>query len=204
MHLELVGERFELQELSGLRVARQQPRGRAQEREIHLDLLDDAGSSHLDDDCPAALHERPVRLRDRGRRERLGIDAREDVRTEIGLDHGVDLGERHRRHLVDEAAELLDVHVGQEVRPRGEELAQLDEGRAELLQRAPESFRTLTCRVSVTDDADLREHPAESGTAGDPGDGQRPASPLHACAHVERDDPVDRGGNAEKPQTSWP
>ena len=69
---------------------------------------------------------------------------------------------------------------------------------------APESFRTLTRRVSVTDDADLREHPAESGTAGDPGDGQRPASPLHACAHVERDDPVDRGGNAEKPQTSWP
>ena len=54
-------------------------------------------------------------------------------------DHGLDLGERHRRHLVDELRELLDVHVRQQIRTRGEKLPELDIRRTELFERAPEA-----------------------------------------------------------------
>ena len=97
--LQLVGERLELQELGRLGVTRQEPDGRAQEREVHVDLLDDPRPAHLDDHVTPALQERAVGLCDRGGRKRRGIDAREHVRAEIGLDHRIDLGERHGRNL---------------------------------------------------------------------------------------------------------
>jgi hypothetical protein len=202
--LELVGDRVELEQLGRLGVARQQPGGRPQERQVHLDLLEDPRATDLDHDVASALEERTVRLRDRRRCKRSGIDACEDVGTEVSPDHRVDLGEGHRRHLVDEVAELLDVHVGQQVRPRRQELAQLDKGRAELLECLAKALRRLTRRFAMADDADLRKHPAETGTAGDPRDGQGSASPLHAYAHVRRDDPVDRGGNAGSRNAAGP
>jgi hypothetical protein len=115
--LELVSECLELEELGRLGVARQQPGGRPQERQVDVDLLDDAGPTDLDDDVAPALEERTVRLGDRCRCKRRGIDACEDVRAEVVPDHSVDLGEGHGRHRVDETAELVDVHVGQQIRP---------------------------------------------------------------------------------------
>ena len=53
----------------------------------------------------------------------------------------LDVRERHRRHVVDELPELLDVDVRQEVGPRREQLPELDVGRAELLERAAGSGR---------------------------------------------------------------
>ena len=97
-------------------------------------------------------------------------------------------------------AQLLDVDVGQEVGPRREELAQLDEGRAELLQRQAEAARALARRLSMPAHADLRQDAAEAGALCDPGHGQRATSSLKACAHVSPDDPVGRGGNAAPPK----
>ena len=45
-----------------------------------------------------------------------------------------------------ELIELGDVEVGQQVRARREELAELDEGRAELLEPRTERARALACR----------------------------------------------------------
>jgi hypothetical protein len=73
-------------------------------------------------------------LGDRARGERLRVDTRERVPAERILDHPLDLLERQRRDLVDEPAELLDVHVRQQVWTRREQLAELDERRAELLE----------------------------------------------------------------------
>jgi hypothetical protein len=55
VNLELVGERLELEELGRLGVPGQQPGGRPQERQVHLDLLDDAGATDFDDDVASAL-----------------------------------------------------------------------------------------------------------------------------------------------------
>jgi hypothetical protein len=145
-----------------------------------------------------------VRLGDRRRRKRRRVDACEDVLAQVGPDHRVDLAEGHGRHRVDEVAELVDVHVRQQIRPRRQELPQLDVRRAELLQRLAEASCRLTRRFAVAGDANLRKYPAETGTAGNPRDGHRPASPLHASDHVKRDDLVDRGGNAGSRNAAGP
>jgi len=111
MHLELVGEGLDLEELRGARAPLEEARRRAQHREVELDLLDDARAPHLHDDLAAALQERTVRLRDRRRRERLRVDPREDLVAEVGEDDRLHVGERHRRHLVDEPRELVDVRI---------------------------------------------------------------------------------------------
>jgi hypothetical protein len=56
-------------------------------------------------------------LRDRRRCQRLRVDPREQIRVEILANDSFDLVERDRWHLVDEALELLDVDVRQQVRP---------------------------------------------------------------------------------------
>jgi hypothetical protein len=71
-------------------------------------------------------------------RECLGVDTDEDVGPELLVDDRLDQLEGLRRHLVDQPRELLDVHVGEEIRARGEQLAELQVGRPELLEREPE------------------------------------------------------------------
>ena len=71
----------------------------------------DARSAHLDDDVAPAAGDRSMDLRDRRGRDRRLVDACERVDSDLLLDHAPDLGEIDGRHLVDEAAELLDVDV---------------------------------------------------------------------------------------------
>jgi hypothetical protein len=65
------------------------------------------------------------------------------------------------RHVVDELRQFFDVDVGQQVGPRGEQLAQLDERRAELLERLPEPNRSFARRQLAADDAHLAQHAQE-------------------------------------------
>ena len=74
MDLELVGEGLDLHELRRLRVAVEQPRGRAQQVEILLDLLDRPRSPHLHGDLAPVREQRAMDLRDRSSCERLLVD----------------------------------------------------------------------------------------------------------------------------------
>jgi hypothetical protein len=83
---------------------------------------------------------------------------REVLEPDVTLDHGLDLREPQRRHVVDELRELGDVRVGQQVGPRGEQLPELHEGRPLLLERLAEAHRVLDRRGPAADDADLAQH----------------------------------------------
>ena len=120
-----------------------------------LDALDYAWDPDLDGDRPPVRKLRAMNLRNRSRRQRLGIDAGEQIRIEVHAHDRENLLERNRRQLVDEPAELLDVDIGQQVGPRGEELPELDVGGAELLERVAELACSLAGRRPVADDADL-------------------------------------------------
>lgn len=76
-----------------------------------------------------------MNLGDRRGGERIRVDLDKCVRGKLAADDRLDLGGRHRWHLVHEARELLDVGVRHQVGARREQLAELDERRAELLQR---------------------------------------------------------------------
>src|SRR5205823_5857163 len=130
----------------------------SEQREIDLDLFEDSGTANLDYHLAAALQEAAMRLRDRRSRERLRIQAREHVIAELGADHRVDVGEGHRRDLVDEVRKLLDVDVGEKIRPRRQELPELDERRPELFEPLPERTGSLTRRLAVAANAHLREY----------------------------------------------
>jgi hypothetical protein len=55
-------------------------------------------------------------LRDRCARQRLRVDAREHVLSELVAHSAFDRGEFDRRHFVDERAQLVDVDVRQQIR----------------------------------------------------------------------------------------
>ncbi len=160
MDLELVRELLELDLARGLGMADCETHGRAQQREIEIDLLDDAGPPHLEHDIVAGGQQPAMRLRDRSRGERLRVDAHERLLAEVGQHDSLDLREGDsRRDVVHEPAQLLDVDVGQEIGTRREELAELDEGRPELLEPAAERLRPLARRVAASGHADLAENP---------------------------------------------
>ena len=79
-------------------------------------------------------------LADRGGRHRHRVELAEqplDRLAEALLDHLLSLLVGERRDVVLEAAELGDDVRRQDVRTHREELAELDEGRAELVEHLP-------------------------------------------------------------------
>src|SRR5439155_16497245 len=107
---------------------------------------------HLDDDALAVLEHGSVDLTDRSGRERLGVDAGEDVLprdAELLLHHLDDLGLAERRDLVLEGRELRDGFGREQIGAGGEDLAELRKGRAELLEGVPEAAGPLLRRVGV-------------------------------------------------------
>ena len=172
MELELVGELPELHPLRGLRVANREADGRAQHCEVEVDLLDDSGPPHLDDDLLPRGEQATVGLRDRGGGERLRVETDERVLAEVLQQDGLDLGEGHGRDGVHKVAELVDVDVGEQVRPRREKLPELDERRADLLEAAAKCLRALPRRVAPTGHADLGKDSPQSALVCDPPDGE--------------------------------
>ena len=90
------------------------------------------GPPHLDDDVGAVGEDGAVRLADRGRPQRLGVERAEqhvDREVEGPLDDALGLAGPHGRHLVAAPAEGVDPVVGQQAAGGGDELAELDVGR---------------------------------------------------------------------------
>src|SRR6266480_7441828 len=116
MHLELVGERLELEELRGLRALVQEADARPQHVEVELDLLQHTGTTHLDDDLAPILQQSRVHLGDRRAGERLGVDACEGVLAELLVDSLPNLLKCNGRCSVNELRELVNVNVRKEIR----------------------------------------------------------------------------------------
>ena len=116
------------------------------------------GPPHLDDDLAAGRQQRAVRLGDRRRRERLRVDADEHVVAEVVAQITASISANGTGGTASTScAELLDVDVRQQIRPRREELAELDDTWC----RAPRglrgtSARSFAGRFALAGDADLR------------------------------------------------
>ncbi len=82
-----------------------------------------------------------MHLADRRRCDRLPLEVEEEPVegvAEILLDHALGLLERERAHVVLKAAQLGDDVRRHDIRPRREQLAELDEGRPELVEQFPQ------------------------------------------------------------------
>jgi hypothetical protein len=183
VHVQLVRERLHLQQLRGLRVLVEQACGCADQIEVALDDLFDAGPAHLDGNLQPVRELRTVDLRNRRCGERLRIDLREEVAVELFVQHLLDLRERHRRYLVDEPRQLLDVDIGKQVRPRREELAELDVRRAELFERIAELASAFDRSRTLAGHSDLAQDAEEPATARDARNVQRALETLGPRTH---------------------
>ena len=183
MRLDLVGERVELEEPRRLGPLLEERGGRTQEVKVALHLLPNAGPPDLDDHLAPVLQQRRVDLRDRGRGERLGVDARERLLSDGVADRALDPRERDRRNLVGELGELVDVDVGKQVGARRQQLPELHEGGAELLECRAELARALTRRGTVADEADLAEHAQQALAPGDLGHLERTPPSVETSTH---------------------
>lgn len=157
--------------------------GGAEDSEIELDLLEHSGSPYLDDDLTPVLEQTGMDLCDRGARERLGLDAGEHLSAELLVDPRRDLLERHRRRVVDELDQLLDVDVRKQVGPRRQQLSELHVGRPQLLESAAELDRGFVGRGPLAADAHLSQDARQLAPACDAGDLQRPVQPLSPRTH---------------------
>src|SRR5207253_1896705 len=95
-----------------------------------------------------------MHLSDRGRRDRLLVELREELRdreAEILFDHLLDVRDRKRADVVLQPSQLGDDVGRQDVGPRREQLAELDEGRAELVEHLAEMLTALRRLAGVLD-----------------------------------------------------
>src|SRR5581483_2861019 len=106
----------------------------------------------LDDDVLAGPQGGRVDLRDRRRRDRGLVEAREDFvegSPEVLLDDAPHDVERLGAHLVATEPELGDELFGKDALARREDLPELDVGRPEVLEGAPEATAEPGARRGV-------------------------------------------------------
>ena len=118
-----------------------QLRDPAKDLHVLADERLDVGTPDLEDHVLARQEPRPVDLGDRGGGNRDIVEAREDLIDRplpLGFENGPRLLDRKGRNLILELAELLDERAGNEVGPNGEDLPELDERGAQLLEREPD------------------------------------------------------------------
>ena len=121
--------------------------------------------------------------RRRGRSPRRRATQRKQEQGETGPRVVVEPAEQPEVEEREPPVLSLDVDVGQEVRARRQELSELDERRAELLEPAAKRPRSLTRRVGPADHADLGKDSPQSALVCEPPDGQSAPSALKTCAH---------------------
>ena len=134
---ELVDKRLRVDEVEGADAFLDHARGLVEQREVGLDLARGVRALHLDRDLVAVRKHRAVHLADRGGGDRLLVEAEERLlerEPEVGLDHVADLRERERADIVLEAAELEDDVRRHDVGTGRQQLAELDERGAELVE----------------------------------------------------------------------
>ncbi len=109
-----------------------------QHLEVAVDQLADTGPEQLDDHFRAVMQLRAVHLGNGRSGERFHVKTREHLtdRFAVGrIKHGDGLGRRKRRHAVLQAGQFIGDVRRQQVAARGDGLAELDEDRAEFLER---------------------------------------------------------------------
>ena len=117
--------------------------GALEQQDIPVHHVVDAVALHLDDDAFAAAKHGGVRLRDGGAAQCLLVKGGKDLaeRAAIRAFHnGNDLLVGHRRDAAAQLFERLAVFLGQNIRAHGENLAELDERRPQLLDDGAELF----------------------------------------------------------------
>ena len=138
---ELVDQPARIDEVERMHALLHEPRRLIEQREIGLDLPRRAGALHLHRDLFAVRKRRAVHLADRRRGDRLAVEREEEALdrvAEILDDHALGFLERERSHVVLQTAQLGDDVRGHDVGPRRQQLAELDEGRAELVEQLAE------------------------------------------------------------------
>src|SRR2546421_408578 len=141
----------------------------AKDLQVLLDLLDDTGSLHLDNDAGAVCEGGRVDLADRGRRQwnvaeagEYGVNRpaelrRDDVRHDLRL---------QRASGILQLGELRLIRRREEVGPRREDLAELDEGRTELFEGTPDVLGARQrLLVATVEDALEGDEPLETRDA---------------------------------------
>ncbi len=131
------------QALAVFPVAVGEPGERAQHVEVALDLVLHARAQHLDDDLGAVHQLRRVHLRDRGGGERRYVEALEHIADRLVVGRLDDLDRllgRERRHGVLQFRQLVGDVGRQQVAARRDRLAELDEDRAEFLERQADAL----------------------------------------------------------------
>ncbi len=125
--------------------------------EVGLHDLLDPRPPNLQDDRSAIGQGRGMDLGDRGRGQGLRVDPGEKGigRAEFLAENRLGLLEREGADLVPEEAQLLDIGVWQEVRPGAEQLAELHEGRPEILADHPEPLGAVGRRDVLMAERDV-------------------------------------------------
>src|SRR6266480_1389870 len=131
-----------------------------EQRDVGLDLARRVGTLNLDRDALAVRKHGVVYLPDRGRRSRLLVELEEgllDGYAELLRDHAFDVGERDRPHVVLKLLQLEHDVGRNDVGTGREQLAELDEGRAELVEHLPQTAAPIRGRLDATVPADPRD-----------------------------------------------
>jgi len=128
----------------------QQFGGVLQNSQVGPDHLLDAGAADLDDHRRAVLEHGAMHLRNRRSRQRQRVEFGKHL-PGLALDGGHQVGVKnvvgHRRHLAVQLFEFDNPMRWKHVDPRCQQLAQLDESRAQLFQGAADTYR----RVELAD-----------------------------------------------------
>ena len=146
---ELVHELSRIDEVERAHPLAHEACGLVEKREVGLDLARRVRPLHLDGDAVPVRERRPVHLADRGGRDRGRIEVGEELldrETEVLADHALDVLVRERPHVVLERLELDQDVRRDDVGPRREQLAELDEGRPELVEQLAQVLAALRGR----------------------------------------------------------
>ena len=125
-------------------------------------LFDHPGAAHLHHDFCAIRQRRRVDLTDRRRSDRHGRKDTERLSqrlTERGLDRTNDVCRRHPRRRVLENRQCRLVFRRHQVRTRREHLPELDEGRAQLLERTTKVLRPRMSDLGMRLACAGKQHP---------------------------------------------
>ncbi len=135
---ELVDELVRVDEVEGADAFLDHAGGLVEQREVGVDLARRVGPLHLDRDAVPVRQDGAVHLADRGRRDRPLLELDEELlelEPELALDDLAHRGERHGPHVVLEPAQLGDDVRRHDVGAGREQLPELDERRAELVEQ---------------------------------------------------------------------
>ena len=114
--------------------------------QVLRDHLGHGGALHLHHHPLAGVQRRGVHLGDRSRRQRGALELGEEIlerAPQLALDGGAHGVERFGGHLVATLLELVDEFLGEEALTRGDDLGQLDVGRAEMLDGDAQTARQI-------------------------------------------------------------